>query len=547
MFLFFSVEVWADLVIALSYFSISFQLIYFYTELDVTIKNTKYYTLTGLFASFILLCGTTHFIRAIIPEFNYILVIAKVLTAIASLITTITLSKFIPKLILFYKDSVNKDKFIQRQIIELNQARLNAESANAAKNEFINILCHEIRNPLFVVLSSAELLLASPDINEIKQFGQSILDAAMMMKDIATDVLDVSKIQAGKMQYKNETVDLQSFCTKIINNMKSYAIFSNTKLCLQYNFKEKLFILADQTKLSQILINLLSNAIKFTENGKVTLKIQHFNYPIFAENFITNYDSPNTFTRKLIKPEEWVSVPILSNHNRKLTAESKVWVIFEVIDTGVGLTRQSLDKLFKPFSQTAITHQKNPGSGLGLFLIYKLVESWGGEIIVQSKIGVGTHFIIVLNFQKSTANIQRINEKIDLKFINILIVDDEVVNRKLLRRILEKANANVFECENGLKAVNFIKNSSTTVIHCILMDIVMAGMDGFEATERIKNIKQIPVIGLTGNADEFNTQKGKLDYFLTKPIISYELFRTIKKVLNVTEIVNESTPLISLL
>ncbi|MFM2224058.1 MAG: hypothetical protein RJA07_260 [Bacteroidota bacterium] len=381
---------------------------------------------------------------------------------------------------------------------ELIKAKERAEVAMVEKQQFTSIMSHEIRTPLNAVIGMTNLLLMeNPREDQVVELN-TLKFAAENLLVLVNDILDFSKIEAGKVLLEKIPIDL----FKLVQNLKgSYqfkadekGIFINTIMDTEIPKN----LLGDPMRLSQILNNLLSNAIKFTDKGFVEISLLRIIHPI----------------------------------------ENEIKVRFEVSDTGIGIPTEKQKSIFQMFSQAnSDTTRKYGGTGLGLTITQKLIQLYRSEIILQSELGKGTTFSFDLIFQIS--NIKEISTHQQLKlsesnstFKNVLLVEDNEINRRVTVKFLLKWNLNVDTANNGLEAIAKVETGQYDLI---LMDIHMPEMNGIDACKIIRQhtdekIKNIPIIALTAatmdNERVTLIEQGMNDY-ISKPFNPSDLFNKI--------------------
>lgn len=379
----------------------------------------------------------------------------------------------------------------------LREAKEKAEQSSHAKQEFLSIMSHEIRTPLNAVLGITQMLAdENPKKSQIEQL-RVLKFSANNLLSLINNILDFSKIEAGKIQFEKINFNFHELINGVMDSFmheakeKSLSIHST----LDTNIPE--YLVGDPTRLTQILNNIINNAIKFTEKGKVDFNIK-------------------------ILP----------------TSESELELLFEVSDTGIGIAKENLEEIFESFSQahTSITRRFG-GSGLGLAICKRLVEMLGGKISVESELGKGSAFRFTLSFAKGEVPVHRegipavFPHEAGLKGLKILIVEDNLPNMALAKKMISKWGANVDCAENGKEAVEKIKEIKYDLV---LMDLQMPVMDGYEATREIRKMgfssRDLPVIALTAFAtseDKAHASKEGMNDFISKPIDSRELYRKI--------------------
>ncbi len=383
-------------------------------------------------------------------------------------------------------------------------AKLEAENANKAKSEFLANMSHELRTPLNAVIGYSDLLRMTELESSQKSYVELIHLSGNNLLSMINDVLDISKIEAGKLELETIQIDV----IQLINEVKDILRFAAEQkgIELNFNIKENIprWIIGDSIRLKQILINLVNNAIKFTNKGKVELSLI-FNQSI--ENEI------GLFT-------------------------------FSVQDTGIGITPEQKKKLFSKFSQAdSSTTRKFGGTGLGLAISASLVEKMGSSIELDSESGKGSkfYFTLKLTYIKEEMNIPSSETKKNLqvgqnnsnqtiegdtkKQFSILIVDDNEINLSLLNSMIYKItkNSSIHKARNGIEGFEQYLKYKPDII---FMDIQMPEMDGYEATKKIRESEKVSnshvnIIALTAGAlkdDEKKCLEAGMDSYLKKPI-----------------------------
>jgi signal transduction histidine kinase/CheY-like chemotaxis protein len=367
-----------------------------------------------------------------------------------------------------YIRKTKKQLQAQNRIIE--KEKLRAEQSEKFKEQFLANMSHEIRTPMNAVMGMANLLIDNNPRNDQYQYLDGIKKSSDILLHIINDILDLSKIEAGKIELERIDFSLNEVVTQVAQILQHKAEEKGLRLCTRIDRKIPDVLTGDPVRLNQILMNLTGNAIKFTEKGSVQIVVK-----------FTNNISPSSFT-----------------------------LHFSVIDTGIGIPEEKLQHIFESFSQAnASDTRRFGGTGLGLTISKQLVALMGGEIHVVSKPGSGTTFSFELVLEQGSADklLQGISseEEIDGTILNglkILVVDDNEYNRIVATDTLKsKAKMDIISASDGQEAIDLINQMDFDVI---LMDVQMPVMDGFEATKYIReNLpspkNEVPIIALTAS------------------------------------------------
>ncbi|AXX93010.1 hypothetical protein CPU12_07315 [Malaciobacter molluscorum LMG 25693] len=384
---------------------------------------------------------------------------------------------------------------------ELIEAKNRALEATKHKTEFLANMSHEIRTPMNSVIGFTELLEKEITNPIQKDYLSSIKKGGNALIAIINDILDLSKIEAGKMQIKYESINPKELILEVESIFHSKLISKNIDFSVHIDSTIPKYIIIDGIRLRQVLFNLIGNAIKFTEQGYIKLNVKN----IFKDGI-----------------------------------KSKIDLVFEIIDSGVGIDEKDLKNIFNVFEQSEQDRAKYGGTGLGLAICSKLVEMMNGKIEVSSKKAIGSTFRVKLyDIDVGSVDEKDYNDKINYESIifekaSILIVDDVDENRKLIKSILNSHNFDLYLANNGKMALEIINKHK---IDLILMDLRMPIMNGYEATTLLKSNKKtssIPIIALTASVMGKDLQKVEsygFNGYLRKPIIINDLLSELSKFL----------------
>jgi signal transduction histidine kinase/CheY-like chemotaxis protein len=372
----------------------------------------------------------------------------------------------------------------------LHKAKEDAESASVAKTHFLSTMGHELRTPLNAVIGLSELLLDSKSEKEKTQFARTIKKSGESLLGIINNILDFTKIESDEVELEYKPTHIPSLLADTIKMLGS--LTEPGKVSLSFRFEDSLssYIETDPTRLRQILINLVGNAIKFTDEGDISVQV--------------------TTTESITE---------------------KGQILFIVKDSGIGIPEDKMNLLFDRFSQIdADRNRKYGGTGLGLAISKRLIEGMGGRIWVQSHEGKGTTFYFTIEarpvakskLEELEARRTSDSPKNIRKNIKILVVEDNLINQKVVLKVLERIGFKAKVANNGFEALEMVQKNEYDLI---FMDMEMPEMDGIEATERIKALKELTynptIVAMTANAtteDKARCFEAGMQDFISKPI-----------------------------
>ena len=379
----------------------------------------------------------------------------------------------------------------------------NANAANIAKTTFLNHMSHDLRTPMNAIVGFTDIAMKRKPDKEVENCLKKIRQSSEYLMTLINDVLDISRIESGKLEYKPVPTDLRDMINTVLSIAKGY--MENRGLNL-YVSREKLktpYVMADELRIREVLLNIISNAVKFTKDGG-TISFAAENAPGNDENHII--------------------------------------VRYRISDTGIGMSEEFQTRIFDEFSQEnggARTSYK--GAGLGMAIARKLVEKMGGTITFESEKGVGTTFVIRVPFKIDPDADKReeqkdVSEK-SIKGLHILLAEDNELNMEIAEFMLQNEGADVTKAWNGQEAVELFRKSEPGEFDVILMDIMMPVMNGYEATKMIRSLdredaKEVPIIAMTANAfteDRIRAKEAGMDEHVAKPVDVELLIKVIHK------------------
>jgi signal transduction histidine kinase len=374
--------------------------------------------------------------------------------------------------------------FAEEAKVKAEEATVIAENAVKSKQQFLSNMSHEIRTPMNAIIGFTKVVLKTKLTAKQKEYLTAIKMSGDSLIVLINDILDLAKVDAGKMIFEKIAFKLDTSISAMIHVFETKIQEKNLQLIKKYDKRIPKVVVGDPVRLHQIILNLISNAVKFTTEGEIA-----------------------------------VSVQLLNEDKDKATIE------FAVTDTGIGIAKEKLEHIFENFQQASSdTARLYGGTGLGLAIAKQLVEAQGGSISVKSKINKGSTFSFVLSFLKTKAEAESETEIVglntEIKDIKVLIVEDIALNQLLMKTLLDDFGFEHDIAENGKIAIEKLKNK---VYDVILMDLQMPVMNGFEATEYIRKKlnSNIPVIALTADVTTVDLAKCKavgMNDYIAKPV-----------------------------
>jgi len=400
-------------------------------------------------------------------------------------------------------DQQYKEDLAKQQRLE--EARIAAETASQAKTTFLFNMSHDIRTPMNAIIGFTQKAERNIDNHEIvRECLEKVQVSNMYLLNLINDVLDMARIESGKVSLEESSCNIEEQADKLTELFLNQANEKNIKFMTEFSQIQHKFIYADILRVTQIISNIVSNAIKYTKpGGSITYTIKEI---------------PS------VSPEKYAYE-------------------LSIADTGIGMTKDYQAKIFDQFSRAENTTVSGiQGTGLGMSIVKKLVDMMGGEIKVESELGVGTTITLKLEFRKgASSEITTVEETAmveggTLDGCKVLLVEDNELNREIACDILAEAGAIVSSADDGSVAVKMLENKTMEDYDIILMDIQMPYMNGYDATKIIRKMKtsiaNVPIIAMTANAFDEDKKKAfdaGMDGHIAKPVDIQVLISTIKK------------------
>ena len=400
--------------------------------------------------------------------------------------------------------SSQRVKLEQETNKELNRLRMVAESANAAKSTFLNNMSHDIRTPMNAIIGFTNIAMKQEPKPEVKACLEKIRDSSEHLLTLINDVLDISRIESGKIQFSPVPVDITEVADTVVN--VTYGFLSNRNITFRCNLQkpESPYVLADALRIREVLVNILGNAVKFTnDGGSIT----------FDAGYRPGADGQH------------------------------LMVCYRVADTGVGMSEEFVEHIFDEFSQEENSARtKYKGTGLGMAITKRYVDLMGGTITVESKKGEGSTFTVELPLEVTEES--RLPKRDsstgrqDLTGVKVLMAEDNDLNAEIAMIQLEELGTQVTRAADGQEAVDIFAQKPAGTFDIILMDIMMPEMNGFEATAAIRSLPNrpdamhIPIIAMTANAFAEDVQASMdagMNGHLSKPIAMDEVVKAISR------------------
>ena len=402
-------------------------------------------------------------------------------------------------LLLVYSLSVSRKK----QMEALKEAQ-DANAANIAKTTFLNHMSHDIRTPMNAIVGFTDIAMKRKPDKEVENCLKKIRQSSEYLMTLINDVLDISRIESGKLEYKPVPADLRDIINTVSSIARGYMENRDLNFCVSREELKTPYVMADELRIREVLLNIISNAVKFTKDGGTISFV--------AENCPGN-------------------------------DEHHVIVRYRISDTGIGMSEEFLDRIFDEFSQEndgARTSYK--GTGLGMAIAKKYIDLMGGKIEVSSRQGIGSTFTVEIPLriaeQVLTEKEEKLRKEMDLHGLHVLLAEDNDLNAEIAVSLLEEQGMIVTRAADGKSALLQFCNTAPGTFDLILMDVMMPEMNGYETTKAIRNLsdrpdgKEIPIVAMTANAFAEDVQAALdagMDDHVAKPMDMDILISAIEK------------------
>jgi signal transduction histidine kinase/ActR/RegA family two-component response regulator len=404
--------------------------------------------------------------------------------------------------------------------MDMQEQLAQARRESQAKTDFLSQMSHEIRTPMNGIMGMLTLAKSHlDDRNATEDYLERVESLSQFLLTLINDILDMSRIESGKMELEQESFDLFNMADRLDTMFKNTAEEKGLHWCVQMQDFDVRYVVGDELRLSQVVVNFISNALKFTPAGG--------------------------------------TVEITFRQMAKL--EGKLHLMIRVRDTGKGMKKEFLKHIFKPFRQEDASTAKNyGGSGLGMAIADRIIRLMDGHIIVDSQLGQGSEFVVYVNLpiadtaqnlpagesgasEEDEARAQYI-DSFQLAGLRILLAEDNEINAEIAQELLEDEGAKVDWAQDGEVALQMFSDSQPGVYDVILMDIQMPNMDGYQATQAIRALdrddKDLPILAMSANAfveDKRQSIKAGMDGHVSKPVDFDELRRTVAELMYTRE------------